>query len=375
MAELSPRRSFAGHSRITIAFLAALAVAALVSRSPAQPVEDPPAEQKYKNIKVLTGMPASQMLPVMHLMRSSLGVHCDYCHVAENGKYDLDTKENKETARRMIRMVLAINRDNFEGRPQVTCNTCHRGQEHPLRTPPIEQGRFVDTTRSDSDPPREKLPEAAAVLDRYVAALGGRAALDAVTGRTARGVLLRATVVDSGTPKARAVNRGKEDPIEILLPAPGKITIILGPPERRIVQTVDGAAGTLKTPDGEHALTPPEIARATALADLWNGLALRDQAAKARVVGKDAIDGKEVILVRTTTAEGLPALFAFDAATGLLRRRTISRPIFLGPDPEQTDYEDYRDVGRIKMPFVIKTSFLDDNHLGTTLKLTEVQGP
>jgi len=54
--------------------------------------EDKPVEQVRKNIKVLNGMPDSQLLSVMHLMRTSLGVRCDYCHIAENGKYWMDDK-------------------------------------------------------------------------------------------------------------------------------------------------------------------------------------------------------------------------------------------------------------------------------------------
>src|SRR5262245_61767410 len=54
--------------------------------------EDKPVEQVNKNILVLKGMPSSQLLPVMHFMRTSLGVRCDYCHVAENDKYWMDDK-------------------------------------------------------------------------------------------------------------------------------------------------------------------------------------------------------------------------------------------------------------------------------------------
>ena len=354
--------------KILAAALAALAPAVSAQESP-----EPTAEKEFKNIQVLKGMPASQLMPVMHFMRASLGVRCDFCHVAENGKYDLDTKKNKETARRMIRMVQAINRENFEGRTVVTCNSCHRGQDHPVRVPPIGQGLFADTTRDDAEPAPEKLPDAAEVLDRYIAALGGRAALEAVTRRVSRGTLLRPMVVDSGTPKARAVNRGREDPLEIVQEAPGKLTLTLGPPSRRIVQRFDGVSGTLKTPDGERPLSPQEIARAAALADLRKELALRDRAAKGRVTGKEKIDGRDVILVRSATAEGHPEILAFDAETGLLRRQIVYKPIVLGADPEQTDYEDYRDVGGVKVPFLVKTSFLDDNHLGTTRKLTEVR--
>ena len=56
-----------------------------------------------------------------------------------------------------------------------------------------------------------------------------------------------------------------------------------------------------------------------------------------------------------------------------MRRQVVFRPTVLGPDPEQTDFEDYRDVGGVKVPFLVTTSYVDDNHLGTTRKLAEVR--
>lgn len=362
--------------------------AALAARLPAAeppkpaPAQTPPAaapektaEQAYKNIKVLTGMPASQMLPVMHLMRASLGTRCDFCHVTEGNRYDLDTKKEKETAREMIRMVFAINKENFEGRTVVTCNTCHRGGEHPVRTPAIGQAQFDDTTHGAGEEEKErgKLPSAVEVLDRYLQALGGRAALEGVKSRVSRGTLLHMKVVDSGTPKARAVNRGQEDPIEIVQQAPDRVTVTVGPPSDRIVQRSDGASGTVKGPDGERPMTAQEIARLTSRIDLRKEIKLRERADKARVVGREPIDGKDAFVVRMTGDDGTSQTLYFDAGTGLLRRQLVNRPTVLGPDPEQTDFDDYRDVGGVKVPFLVKTSAIDDNHLGTTRKLSEVR--
>src|SRR6185369_15107429 len=145
----------------------------------------------------------------------------------------------------------------------VTCNTCHQGKEHPVRVPAIGQALFADTTRGEPET-AEKLPEPAAVLDRYIAALGGRAALEAVHSRTSRGTLLHIKVVDPGTPKARAVNRGQEDPLEIDQQGPGKVTVVFGPPDQRITQRLDGTSGTVETPEGKRPLNAREIARMTA---------------------------------------------------------------------------------------------------------------
>jgi hypothetical protein len=347
-----------------------LAVTTL-SNQPAQaPATEPTAGEAYKNIKVLKDMPASQLMPVMHLMRSALGTRCDFCHVAEGNQYELDTKKEKETARAMIRMVFAINKENFEGQARVTCNTCHRGQEHPVHVPPIGQAQFDDTTHgSDHHGPQEALPSAAEVLDRYIQALGGRAALEGIKSRVSRGTLLRMKVIGSGTPKAQAVNRGQEDPFEIALQAPDRATVTVG----ETVLRLDGASGTVKTPRGERPLPPQEVARMAENIDLRGPLKLRDRADKARVLRKESIEGKETLVLRIREEDGTSRLYYFDTATGLLLRQVINRPTVLGPDPEQTDYEDYRAVGAVKVPFLIKSSFLDDNHLGTTRKVVEVR--
>src|SRR5215510_7874771 len=135
---------------------------------------DKPAEQVNKNIQTLKGLPAAQLLPVMHQMRAALGVRCDYCHLAENGKYWMDDKPTKQTARRMLRMVAEINQNHFGGQPVVTCNTCHRGSTAPVAMPAVTQGAFANTTRAEvGAPPPDPLPSVDSILEKYVQALGG----------------------------------------------------------------------------------------------------------------------------------------------------------------------------------------------------------
>jgi hypothetical protein len=38
-------------------------------------------EQEFKNITVLKGTPADQLIPAMQFITASLGVECDFCHV------------------------------------------------------------------------------------------------------------------------------------------------------------------------------------------------------------------------------------------------------------------------------------------------------
>src|SRR5690349_21391310 len=43
--------------------------------------DDKPSEEVYKNIQVLKGTPASELMSLMHFMRASLNVKCNFCHV------------------------------------------------------------------------------------------------------------------------------------------------------------------------------------------------------------------------------------------------------------------------------------------------------
>jgi len=111
--------------------------AAMVLRSIAGR-ENQPAESVFKNIKILKGVPAGRLVNIMNMgFGRSLGVSCGFCHVP--GKWDLDDKDEKTTARLMFAMVQTINRDyiskvpNDRGtQPVVNCFTCHRGSPRPL---------------------------------------------------------------------------------------------------------------------------------------------------------------------------------------------------------------------------------------------------
>jgi hypothetical protein len=98
--------------------------------------EEKPAEEVFKNIKVLKGVPAGRLLNIMERgYTRALGVRCDYCHVP--GEWEKDDKATKLTARDMVIMNASIN-DQLKkiktleaDKPVVNCSTCHRGQPKP----------------------------------------------------------------------------------------------------------------------------------------------------------------------------------------------------------------------------------------------------
>lgn len=90
----------------------------------------PPAETTYKNIQVLKGVPASEVLTVMKAFTEGLGVNCTYCHVSTE-ELDKDDKAMKATARKMLEMVRETNK-KYPTNGVVTCYTCHRGAAKPV---------------------------------------------------------------------------------------------------------------------------------------------------------------------------------------------------------------------------------------------------
>jgi hypothetical protein len=89
------------------------------------------AEQEYKNIQLLKGVPADRVQAIMEHFKSALGVDCTYCHV-EN-QFEKDSKPMKKVARDMITLTRNNNRA-MGGAGQVTCFTCHRGQPVPPKS-------------------------------------------------------------------------------------------------------------------------------------------------------------------------------------------------------------------------------------------------
>ncbi|HWP44800.1 MAG TPA: photosynthetic reaction center cytochrome c subunit family protein [Blastocatellia bacterium] len=86
------------------------------------------AEQEYKNIQVLRGLPAERVTKIMFAFKNSLGVDCTYCHIKDH--FEKDDKAAKQMARKMITLTREANA-KLGGAGRVTCYTCHRGQLRP----------------------------------------------------------------------------------------------------------------------------------------------------------------------------------------------------------------------------------------------------
>ena len=133
---------------LTTTRLATLLAIALVSPASASVAQGAP--ERAENLQVLPkDIPRDTLLRIMRGFTASLGVRCDFCHVAregappaQNGQPQLDfasdAKVEKQNARFMMRMTRDINTVALAGLPRrsdppvpVQCVTCHRGLSRP----------------------------------------------------------------------------------------------------------------------------------------------------------------------------------------------------------------------------------------------------
>src|SRR6476659_3231756 len=321
-------------------------------------------EHSQKYIHVLNGLPASQLVPVMNYMGTSLGVKCTFCHVLNGDKWDFasDDKPEKGSAREMIKMVQGINKANFKGNPAVGCITCHRGSEHPMRVPQLpmaEPTPFAETAPTTPTTPAEKPPTAEQVLAKYTEALGGAAAIEKLKTRTMKGSWLTSNGTTLG--------------YELYQTTPDKVYVVLNTPKQGVIERgFDGHIGWEKSQRGLRELQGRELSQLMRNTDLFRDIKLQGQFSRISFSRKDKIDGKDVYLLSGIGVDGKGERLYFDVLTGLLVRRVTSTPTMVGLIPEQVDYEDYRDVGGMKVPFTIRF-YSVDSFFSSTRKLTEIK--
>jgi hypothetical protein len=333
------------------------------------------AEDVFKNIQALKGIPVDDFMGTMGIMCAALGFDCSDCHPGA-GTVKVDwaaDNPRKNVARKMVRMVGAINKDNFSGRQMVTCWSCHHGRDRPSTTPSMEQMYGPASQEMDDVLKQEPgQPAAAQVIDRYLQAIGGVAKLSSVKSFTANG----SSVGFGGF--------GGGGRVQIFAQFPDhRATWIDFPkePARGVsVRSYDGKTGWLRTPLtvlGEYELSGGELdgARLDALlsfpANIKESLknlrvslptTITDLPGPSSQTGQEVAAGAQkerlVNVVQGTGPRDSLATLYFDQDSGLLVRMVRYGRSPIGRVPTQVDYGDYREVNGIKMPFRLLFAWL-----------------
>ena len=319
-----------------------LALSAICGAQSAQPLTTIPSpkttEQVYKNIQVLKGVPADQLIPAMQFITASLGVQCDFCHL-ENA-FDKDDKQTKQTARKMMRMMFAINKDNFDGHKEVTCYACHRGVHKPVAIPvigeePVQLAPEEKTNHEEEN--GASLPNADKIIGKYLQAMGGADAVARISTRLQKGTLTVGTA---------------QFPVEVLSKRPANRVTTVRFPNGESVTGFNAQVGWLTTPGhGVHEMSSAELDASQMDAYPQFAMDLRQTFRELRVLQQEKIDNRPIYVVSGIRENQPPVRLYFDQESGLLIRllRYVDTP--LGLNPAQIDYADYRQEGAVRTPF------------------------
>jgi len=297
------------------------------------------AEEQFKNIQVLKGIPAEQLVPTMEFITASLGVQCDFCHV--QGAFDKDDKKTKATARKMMEMMFAINADNFDRHRDVTCYTCHRGSTIPVAIPVVmtEQVKMGmgAPMKAEGEAKDSAGPSGAQLLDKYLQAAGGAAAIGNVSSRVMKGT------IDVG---------GKSIAIDIYSKDPDKRISFTHLPDGDNVTAFDGHEGWLGAPGRPtREMHGSDLDGASIDADLHLATHLKAMFSQLKVRGTEKVDDHDVYSVVGEREGKTPIELFFDTQTGLLVRMVRFGETALGELPVQIDYADYRETNGVKIPY------------------------
>ena len=357
--------------RLYVAATTIVWLLAMVSVSgQAQPESKPQlAEDVFKSVQVLRGIPVSQFMETMGFFSASLGLNCTSCHGEESGgdwaSYADDRPARKQITRRMVLMVNTINQANFQGRQVVTCYSCHRGSIRPQVIPnlAVQYGEPLAEEPDEILAQAQRVPPANQILDKYLQALGGLPRLQSVT-----------SLVATGT------RRDFDDliekyPVEIHARATGQHATVVHSRNGDRSTIFDGRAGWAAAPLDEVPvpvlpLTGGDLDGARIDAELFFPARIKEAFTQWRVGFPAIVDDREVHLVQGTSAGGNPVKFYFDMESGLLTRVLRYTRLPVGRTPTQIDYADYREVGGVKVPFRTVVTWTDGRSL---LELTDVR--
>jgi photosynthetic reaction center cytochrome c subunit len=333
--------------------------------APAKPMM---VEDVFKNVQALKGIGVDDFLLTMGIMSAAVGSDCVGCHPSagtDHVDWALDTPR-KRTARRMVQMVMAINRDNFNGRQVVTCWSCHRGRDRPVTTMTLDAVYGPSTDEADDVLTQAQgVPSVDQVLDKYLQALGGSQNVARVTSFIAVGKSIGYRGFGGG------------GVVEVSAQAPDKRAMHISFPEypdRGVsVRTYDGRTGWIATPLAvlrKYELAGSERDGARLDAMLSFPTQIKQALTNLRVGPPSTIGDQDVTVLQGNGPNGTLATLYFDDATGLLLRMVRHGRSPIGRVPTQVDYSDYRDVGGIKFPFRSTFAWLDGRD---SLEFTDVK--
>jgi hypothetical protein len=330
------------------------------------------AEDVFTNVQLLRGIPVKEFLGTMGFFSAATGMNCVDCHSAVGegmAAYAIDTPL-KQTARKMMVMVNALNQANFDGQRKVTCYTCHRASDHPEAIPSLAD----QYSTPEDDPNRVEIipdpklrpasqPTADQILDKFATALGGAAPLARLTSITAKGTYEGYDTLH------------EKVPVDLFANAPNQFTSVVHTQHGDSVATYDGTHAWLAAADKLMRVLPLEggdFQGAKMDATLFFPAKLKQDFKWRTGFPSATVDGHPVQIIQDTAGGDIGIKLYFDTQTGLLLRQVRFTSTAVGVIPAQVDYSDYRTVPGtgVKIPYKRIVTWTDDRQ---TYEISSVQ--
>jgi hypothetical protein len=190
------------------------------------------------------------------------------------------------------------------------------------------------------------------VVEKYLAAIGGRAALAKLDSRVATGTI---TVSTQGADLAGA--------IEMYGKAPNKTRTWFkldmsqfGVADMVVDQRCDGkTAFASNSMQGDREITGNQLQGMLNATFPTPFLTYKDAGTKIELTGKDKVGARDAYVLLYTPKAGSPSRQYFDAETFLLLRTVtkVDTPELGGTIEQTNDLSDYKEVDGVKVPFAI----------------------
>lgn len=193
------------------------------------------------------------------------------------------------------------------------------------------------------------------VVEKHLAAAGGREALGRLTSRHSTGTLTLST-------------GGAEIPgtVEIFAKVPNKVRVAMkldltavGGTEMTIEQRFDGTAGySLNSAQGDTEITGNQLENLRNSAFPSPFLKYKEAGIKMELLPAEKVGGKEAIVLRLTPKAGSVSRIYLDPETYLVTRSVamIDSPQGGGQIEQTTEVSDYRTVDGVKVAFQVLLS-------------------
>jgi hypothetical protein len=191
--------------------------------------------------------------------------------------------------------------------------------------------------------PAANLPSAEQIINKFVQAIGGKAALEKINSREAKGTFELAAM-------------GVSAPVEMSSKAPNKTVMTIDIAGFGTIQRgYNGTVAWENNPQtGLRDLSGGELAQMKLGSDFYRDVKLMQVFPKMTVKGVEKVGSSDAYVIDATSAEGINETMYFDTQSGLLVRSDIEADTAQGKMKVSSYVSDYRDVDGVKIPFTIK---------------------